>query len=282
MDQECECSSDRKYRPTILFNILSGMDVGGTTGSRQDHLLGYGAAVPAAPRRCSCEEQRRTVCLQDPSEICRDATAILVKTVRFMKNLPAFNQMPRADQFSLLRSCWAPLFILGLAQERLDFQVTDTPADSMLKKILLNRQNGPGQQGEQPTMAGVSKLKSCLRKFWSLDLSPKEFAYLKGTAIFNPGNSYSSSSSLCHCSSTFSCCCSSFSISPSFLSLMPHLFLHPLPRPLSPPLPLPLSFTSSSHHPPSASPLHPRSPPHSSPSPSSFPETYLQCVSMCV
>ncbi|XP_075897035.1 nuclear receptor subfamily 0 group B member 2a [Nelusetta ayraudi] len=186
MDLECECSSDRKYHPTILFNILSGMDVGGTTGIGQDDLLGYGAAAAAAPRRCSCEEQRRTVCLQDPSEICRDATAILVKTVRFMKNLPAFNQMPRADQFSLLRSCWAPLFILGLAQERLDFQVTDTPTDSMLKKILLNRQNGPGQQGEQPTMAGVSKLKSCLRKFWSLDLSPKEFAYLKGTAIFNP------------------------------------------------------------------------------------------------
>lgn len=187
MDQECVCSSDRKYRPTILFNILSGMDVG-TTGSSQDDLLGYDAAAAAAPpRRCSCEEQRRTVCLQDPSEICRDATDVLVKTVRFIKNLPAFNQMPRADQFLLLRSCWAPLFILGLAQERLDFQVTDTPADSMLKKILLNRQNGPGQQGEQPTMAGVSKLKSCLRKFWSLDLSPKEFAYLKGTAIFNPG-----------------------------------------------------------------------------------------------
>lgn len=179
MDQECVCSTHRKYRPTILFNILSGMDVGGTPGSSQDSA--------AAPRRCSCEEQRRTVCLQDPSEICRDATAVLVKTVRFIKNLPAFNQMPRSDQFLLLRSCWAPLFILGLAQERLHFQVTDTPADSMLKKILLNRQDDPGQQGEQPTMAGVSKLKSCLRKFWSLDLSPKEFAYLKGTAIFNPG-----------------------------------------------------------------------------------------------
>lgn len=193
MDQECVCSSDRKYRPTILFSILSGMDDSGGPGSRQDDLLGYGAAIAAAsPRRCSCEEHRRTVCLQDPSEICRDATDVLVKTVRFIKNLPAFNQMPRMDQFLLLKRCWAPLFILGLAQEHLDFEVTDTPTDSLLKKILLNRQNGPGQQGEQPTMAGVSKLKSCLKKFWSLDLSPKEFAYLKGTAIFNPGSLLSS------------------------------------------------------------------------------------------
>lgn len=104
-----------------------------------------------------------------------------------MKNLPAFNQMPAKDQFLLLKSCWAPLFILGLAQEHVDFEVTDSPADSMLKKILLNRQDGPGVEREQPTMAGVSKLKSCLKKFWSLDLSPKEYAYLKGTAIFNPG-----------------------------------------------------------------------------------------------
>ncbi|XP_057691416.1 nuclear receptor subfamily 0 group B member 2a isoform X2 [Corythoichthys intestinalis] len=92
--------------------------------------------------------------------------------------------LPPNDQFMLLKNCWAPLFILGLAQEHVDFEVEDVPADSMLKKILL-RQEG-GTEMEQPTMAGVSKLKSCLKKFWSLDLSPKEYAYLKGTTIFNP------------------------------------------------------------------------------------------------
>lgn len=69
----------------------------------------------------------------------------------------------------------------------MDFDVTDVPADSMLKKILLNRQENPEMEREQPTMAGVSKLRSCLKKFLSLDLSPKEYAYLKGTTIFNPG-----------------------------------------------------------------------------------------------
>ncbi|XP_056900244.1 nuclear receptor subfamily 0 group B member 2a isoform X3 [Takifugu flavidus] len=148
MDNKCPCStgSDRPSNP-ILFNILSQMD----TSEPGQRSLSY----TSMPHRCNCE-QRRTVCLKTPSE------------------------------FSLLRSCWAPLFILGLAQERVDFEVTDTPADSMLKRILLNRQESPRAEKEQPTLAGVSKLRSCLKKFWSLDLSPKEYAYLKGTAIFNP------------------------------------------------------------------------------------------------
>ncbi|XP_061574278.1 nuclear receptor subfamily 0 group B member 2a [Cololabis saira] len=178
MDKECHCltSSDRFLNP-ILYNILSQMD---SSRPSQDHF-----DYSSVPHRCKCEA-RRTLCLKRPTEICKAASAVLVKTVHFMKNLPAFNQLPSSDQFALLKSCWAPLFILGLAQEHVDFEVVDVPADSMLKKILLNRQESPELEREQPTVAGVSKLKSCLKKFWSLDLSPKEYAYLKGTTIFNP------------------------------------------------------------------------------------------------
>ncbi|XP_041650064.1 nuclear receptor subfamily 0 group B member 2a [Cheilinus undulatus] len=178
MDNRCLCaaSGDRLSNP-ILYNILSQMD----NSKASQNSFNY----TSIPHRCNCE-QRRTVCLKRPSEVCKEASAVLVKTVHFMKNLPAFSQMPPNDQFALLKSCWAPLFILGLAQERVDFEVMDTPADSMLKKILLNRKESPEMEREQPTMAGVSKLKSCLKKFWSLDLSPKEYAYLKGTTIFNP------------------------------------------------------------------------------------------------
>ncbi|XP_072249412.1 nuclear receptor subfamily 0 group B member 2a [Leuresthes tenuis] len=178
MDNRCSCSSnsDRLLNP-ILYNILSQMD---SSRPSQDHF-----SYSSVPHRCNCEV-RRTVCLKRPSETYKEASAVLVKTIHFMKNLPAFNQLPPSDQCALLKSCWAPLFILGLAQEHVDFEVTDVPADSMLKKILLNRQESPEIEREQPTMAGVSKLKSCLKKFWSLDLSPKEYAYLKGTTIFNP------------------------------------------------------------------------------------------------
>ncbi|XP_061772104.1 nuclear receptor subfamily 0 group B member 2a [Nerophis ophidion] len=176
MDNQCQCSvgSDRLLNP-ILFNILSQLD-NSSSNNFSYHSI---------PHRCNCE-LRRTVCLKMPSQICKEASAVLVKTVHFMKNLPAFSQLPPNDQFLLLKSCWAPLFILGLAQERVDFEVMDVPSDSMLKRILLQREGDPELEREQPTMAGVSKLKSCLKKFWSLDLSPKEYAYLKGTTIFNP------------------------------------------------------------------------------------------------
>ncbi|XP_026149730.1 nuclear receptor subfamily 0 group B member 2a [Mastacembelus armatus] len=179
MEDRCNClaSSDRLSNP-ILYKILSQMDNSKASQDNFNYHL-------SAPHRCNCE-LRRTVCLKRPAEICKEASTVLVKTVHFMKNLPAFNQLPPSDQFLLLKSCWTPLFILGLAQEHVDFEVTDTPADSMLKKILLNCQDSPGMEREQPTKAGVSKLKSCLKKFWSLDLSPKEYAYLKGTTIFNP------------------------------------------------------------------------------------------------
>ncbi|CAL1611507.1 unnamed protein product [Knipowitschia caucasica] len=174
MNTNCKCQSgpacDRLSNP-ILFNILSHMD------SHQ--------STPSVSHWCNCES-RRTVVLKRPTEVCKEASVVLVKTVHFMKNLPAFNQLPGRDRGVLLEHCWAPLFILGLAQERMDFEVTDTAADSMLKKILLNRQHGPGVEREQPTAAAVRKLKTCLKRLWNLDLSPKEYAYLKGTTIFNP------------------------------------------------------------------------------------------------
>lgn len=179
MDNRCNClaNSNSLLNP-ILYNILSQMD----NSKPSQNNFSYNSG----PHRCNCE-LRRTVCLKRPAVICKEASAVLVKTIRFMKNLPAFNQLPLNDQFLLLKNCWAPLLILGLAQEHVDFEVADTPADSMLKKILLNGQESPEMEREQPTMAGVSKLRSCLKKFWSLDLSPKEYAYLKGTTIFNPG-----------------------------------------------------------------------------------------------
>ncbi|XP_028985787.1 nuclear receptor subfamily 0 group B member 2a [Betta splendens] len=178
MDNRCDCLADsNRLSNPILYNILSRMDNSKPSRNQVD--------CSSEPHRCSCE-RRRTVCLKRPAEICKEASAVLVKTIHFMRSLPAFNQLPVNDQFSLLTSCWAPLFILGLAQERVSFEVMDVPADSMLKKILLNRQERRDVEREEPTMAGVGKLVRCLKKFWSLDLSPKEYAYLKGTTIFNP------------------------------------------------------------------------------------------------
>ncbi|XP_009318618.1 PREDICTED: uncharacterized protein LOC103913797 [Pygoscelis adeliae] len=129
---------------------------------------GPGAAPPAPPpggggrrpphRRCLCH-QRRTVCLRTPHVTCRAASNVLVKTISFMKNLPSFHLLPREDQLLLLDSCWVPLFLLGLVQEMVTFEVMETPAPSMLKKILLDGQSKHREpERTQPTLAAVQRL----------------------------------------------------------------------------------------------------------------------------
>ncbi|NWS78498.1 NR0B2 protein, partial [Crotophaga sulcirostris] len=167
--RRCQCRSEDK-QTAILYTLLS-----------QKNL-----ACRPARQRCLCH-QRRTVCLRTPHLTCQAASNVLGKTISFMKNLPSFRLLPREDQLLLLESSWVPLFLLGLVQEMVTFEVMETPAPSMLKKILLN---GQSQQQEpeqtQPTLVAVQQLQCCLNSFWSLDLSPKEYAYLKGAILFNP------------------------------------------------------------------------------------------------
>ncbi|XP_051246110.1 nuclear receptor subfamily 0, group B, member 2b [Dicentrarchus labrax] len=170
------CSAYRDQHPhTILYNILSGRD----SGYLNNKLNHSGTA-----RNCHCE-RRRTVCLKDPKATCQVASSVLVKTICFVRSLPSFSQLPSGDQSSLLRHCWVPLFVLGLAQEKIVFEVTDEPNLSILRQILL----GPGlteKDTDRPTLAEVHKLRAGLHQLWNLDLSPKEYAYLKGALLFNP------------------------------------------------------------------------------------------------
>nr|XP_033812328.1 nuclear receptor subfamily 0 group B member 2 [Geotrypetes seraphini] len=174
--ENCQCNSVNAERQNaILYTILSQNDPAGACYSLAQH-------------HCLCEN-RRTVCLKTPHLTCQAASNVLVKTISFVKNLPSFQLLPQEDQLLLLESCWAPLFIIGLAQEMVSFEVTETLAPSMLKRILLDGQpcsRSPEYGRTQPTLAGVQRLQCCLNKFWSLDLSQKEYAYLKGAILFNP------------------------------------------------------------------------------------------------
>ncbi|NXO72314.1 NR0B2 protein, partial [Phainopepla nitens] len=165
----CQChGKDRP--PAILYTLLSqSLRPGG------------------ARRRCLCH-QRRAVCLRTPHVTCQAAADVLVKTINFMRNVAAFHLLPREDQLLLLDSCWVPLFLLGLVQEMVTFEVMEAPAPSMLKKILLSGQSkGQEPEGTQPTLAAVQRLQWCLNSFWRLDLSPSEYTYLRGAILFNPG-----------------------------------------------------------------------------------------------
>ncbi|XP_037674034.1 nuclear receptor subfamily 0 group B member 2 [Choloepus didactylus] len=172
----CPCQG-AAGRPAILYALLSPS-------------LGARPSVPAARSRCLCR-QHRPVRLCAPHRTCREALDVLAKTVAFLRNLPSFYQLPLQDQQRLLRGSWGPLFLLGLAQDAVTFQVAEAPVPSILKKILLEEpgsRSGSAQLPDrpQPSLAAVQWLQYCLESFWSLELGPKEYAYLKGTVLFNP------------------------------------------------------------------------------------------------
>ncbi|KAE8282334.1 Nuclear receptor subfamily 0 group B member 2 [Larimichthys crocea] len=170
------CTGYQDQHPhTILYNILSGKESGYLNTKLNHH---------ATAHNCHCE-QRRTVCLKYPKATCQVASSVLVKTICFVRSLPSFSQLPSGDQSLLLRHCWVPLFLLGLAQEKIVFEVTDEPNSSILRQILLGPQLTE-RKDDRPTLAGVHKLRTCLHHIWDLDLSPKEYAYLKGALLFNP------------------------------------------------------------------------------------------------
>ncbi|XP_065124249.2 nuclear receptor subfamily 0, group B, member 2b [Paramisgurnus dabryanus] len=169
MKKDCNNSKFRKHG--ILFSILGQ--------KRKRHAVHRSYS---GMHSCQCE---RLVCLRDPETTCTTAFMVLMKTFHFMKNLPSFQHLPVNDHLILLHNHWVPLFILGLAQEGFSFEVQDFLAASILRNILLN---SPERNHRYlPTLAEVNNLKSFLKTLWSLDPSIKEYVYIKGAILFNPG-----------------------------------------------------------------------------------------------
>uniref|UniRef100_A0A671V6N1 Nuclear receptor subfamily 0 group B member 1 n=1 Tax=Sparus aurata TaxID=8175 RepID=A0A671V6N1_SPAAU len=181
----CRCRNNN----SILYSIL-----------KSDSLTSLpSTAAPASLQElrqqpCSCGSTRRRGVLRSPQVTCKAASAVLVKTLRFVKNVPCFRELPEDDQLMLIRSCWAPLLVLGLAQDRVDFETTETVEPSMLQRILTgvpDRQSEALAGQSSRGAAGVSvvdieAIKAFLKKCWSVDISTKEYAYLKGAVLFNP------------------------------------------------------------------------------------------------
>ncbi|XP_075056717.1 nuclear receptor subfamily 0 group B member 2-like [Mixophyes fleayi] len=176
----CQCNRDPVN--SILFRMLNSDSTTKTNSQHDQHVCNSG-------RGCPCEGNRK-VLLKTPEVICKKASEVLLKTVAFIRNVPSFYQLPREDQILLVCKCWAPLFVLGLAQERVHFEWKELNVPSLLKKILLNQSSNAGDITLRPDAGvpfrDVQKIQMSLCKLWSLDICTKEYAYLKGMVLFNP------------------------------------------------------------------------------------------------
>ncbi|NXI42960.1 NR0B1 protein, partial [Galbula dea] len=191
----CRCCGDSRRHSSILYNILRNNERAASperTGPRRGQAF----------QGCPCGSRRR-VALRSPQVACKAASAVLVKTLRFVQNVPCFQELPLEEQLLLVRSCWAPLLVLGLAQDRVHLETVESAEPSMLHSILTTRRqgaqipprgaapdrphHGSGIGGQHVPSAGeIQAVKGFLAKCWSLDISTKEYAYLKGTVLFNP------------------------------------------------------------------------------------------------
>ncbi|CAM4407253.1 nuclear receptor subfamily 0 group B member 1 [Caretta caretta] len=183
----CRCCTERRRQSSILYNILK---------SEERKEAAAGPPPPPPPPEeapgpgCPCGSRRR-VALRSPQVAGKAASAVLVKTLRFVKSVPCFQELPLDEQLVLVRSCWAPLLVLGLAQERVHFETVETAEPSMLQRLLTDRrqeqqQPPPSSSPQLPSAGEIQAIKGFLAKCWSLDISTKEYAYLKGTVLFNP------------------------------------------------------------------------------------------------
>uniref|UniRef100_A0A8C5PTK7 NR LBD domain-containing protein n=1 Tax=Leptobrachium leishanense TaxID=445787 RepID=A0A8C5PTK7_9ANUR len=179
----CQCNVNPV--DSILFRMLNSNNTLETHKKQMD-VHRHNCTIA---RGCPCEGNKK-VSLKNPDVICKKASEVLLKTVAFIRNLPSFYQLPQEDQVLLVHRCWAPLFVLGLAQERVDFELQELSVPSLLKTILLNQSSTVGD-GITKSNAGVpimdvQRIKMFLHKFWNLDVCTKEYAYLKGMVLFNP------------------------------------------------------------------------------------------------
>ncbi|XP_036601974.1 nuclear receptor subfamily 0 group B member 1 [Trichosurus vulpecula] len=207
----CRCCTDNRRQSSILYSILKSEEQKSEVQEQEQQERQQRQPTLGREQRqgqgqgCSCGSQRR-VALKSPQVACKAASAVLVKTLRFVKNVPCFQELPLDEQLVLVRSCWAPLLVLGLAQDRVHFETVETSEPSMLQRILTTRRRDPDEREPQlsssppslpeplaltdplqpPSAAQVQAIKGFLTKCWSLDISTKEYAYLKGTVLFNP------------------------------------------------------------------------------------------------
>ncbi|KAL4656528.1 nuclear receptor subfamily 0 group B member 1-like [Arapaima gigas] len=166
---------------SILYSILKN--------ERADRHEPHHVGAAVRPAACSCVSEPRAA-LRCPQVTSTAASAVLLKTLKFVKNVPCFRELPPGDQLLLVRGGWAQLLVLGMAQDGLDFDTTEGAERSLLQSILTG---APGRSrcSRQAERAGapvaeIRAIKGVLRRCWALHVSTKEYAYLKGAVLFSP------------------------------------------------------------------------------------------------
>uniref|UniRef100_A0A3Q3WJU7 NR LBD domain-containing protein n=1 Tax=Mola mola TaxID=94237 RepID=A0A3Q3WJU7_MOLML len=135
---------------------------------------------------CSCASPSKLMALRAPRPVFQAASRVLAKTLRFVKSVPCFRGLSAEDQLRLVRHSWAPLLVLGMVQDSVDFDMVEVRQPSLLHTILTHNEIREVQDPGVPVSAAEG-IKMFLVRCRGLRISVKEYAFLRGTILFSPG-----------------------------------------------------------------------------------------------
>jgi len=116
--------------------------------------------------------------------VCESASRILFHSIHWARKVPVFMDMSCSIQVSILRSTWADLFILGLAQcshllplsDILSAIVSHLQACLVMDSFSLSR--------TRQLVNTLTNIKNIVNRVSNLSLDQEEFAYLRLTILF--------------------------------------------------------------------------------------------------
>jgi hypothetical protein len=117
---------------------------------------------------------------------------LLFSVVKWVKTLPTFRSLARADQLILLEHSWKELFLLQLAQWSAELDCALSPLDSnnsLLPSFSLLFRLLPVEQlqGNGTVRSDVQYIEETMKRFRQLSPDATECNCLKAVALFKPG-----------------------------------------------------------------------------------------------
>lgn len=118
--------------------------------------------------------------------ICESGSRLLFLTIHWARSIPVFQLLSSDVQTTLLRSCWAELFALGLAQCS-----QSLPLGTILSSLISHLHTSIAQ--DKMPAAKVKKVTDHIEKLQSyvtamnkMHVDEHEYAYLKAVTLFSP------------------------------------------------------------------------------------------------
>jgi hypothetical protein len=115
--------------------------------------------------------------------VCETASRLLFQTLHWTKSIQAFNLLKYDTQIGLVRSSWADLFVLGLAQ------IAGQVSIPSILSLIVSHQQSRLARDNQPinvkeVTACICKIHEYVQTLVKLGIDEKEFAYLRAIALF--------------------------------------------------------------------------------------------------